>query len=74
MINMDKMRSVWIIIIKYNSITVIITTSKRRIMPRRFWKAKETKPHIKKKQMVLNLSTEFKKLKNKKCLFARKFR
>nr|QDX01800.1 MOY [Bactrocera zonata] len=70
------MGSVWIIIRKHNSRTVIQTSSERRILSRRIWNEKNTKPDIEKKEMVLNLSTEFKKLmntNNKKCLFTRKF-
>nr|QDX01798.1 MOY [Bactrocera tryoni] len=70
------MGSVLIIIRKHNSRTVILTSSERLIMSRRFWNEKNMKPDIEEKEMVLNLSTEFKKLmnnNNKKYLFTRKF-
>nr|QDX01799.1 MOY [Bactrocera latifrons] len=70
------MGSVWIIIRKHNSRTVILTSSERLILSRKFWNEKNTKPDIEKKEMVLNLCTEFNKLmnnNNKKCLFTRKF-
>nr|QDX01797.1 MOY [Bactrocera dorsalis] len=70
------MGSVWIIIRKHNSRTVILTSSQRLLLSRRFWNEKNMKPDIEEKEIVLNLSTEFKKLmnnNNKKCLFTRKF-
>nr|UIG61283.1 male sex-determining protein MOY [Zeugodacus cucurbitae] len=67
------MGSVWVLKTKYNSRTIKITTSERKHISRMFWNAKNTQFHIETKHIVFNLTTEFKKLLNKKCLLTKKF-